>query len=432
MCKLFTTTIAKSLFGPFILAALFAFAAGCSEDKPQQQAQTPQVGVVEMKQENVPSTIELAGRVASNATAEVRPQVSGIILKRLFEEGSNVIAGQQLYQIDPAIYQAQYDTAVANQLKAKTAMDNAKKIMDRYTEIIKVKGVSQQEYDTATSTYNQSRAEYEVARSAVETAKINLDYTKVYAPVSGRAGISTVTEGALVTANQATPLVYVQQMDPMYIDITQASAEFLRLQRSLMDGTMAQSGEEADGQEVNVLAVKLILEDGKPYTKYKDGKPVLDKDGKPEQYIAKMLLYDATVDQSTGSITLRAVVENPEHLLLPGMFVRAQVTEGIIENALLVPITAVTRTPRGEAQVKIVNKAGKVEERLIDSTRIYDSKYWIVLPGAEGPRGLDPGDKVIVEGLNRIRAGMQVQDYPAGSRPAPEKPIPTAPQADSK
>lgn len=432
MCKPFTTTIAKSLFSLFILAALFAFTAGCSEDKPQQQNQTPQVGVVEMKPENVPSTIELAGRVASNATAEVRPQVSGIILKRLFEEGSNVVAGQQLYQIDPAIYQAQYDTAVANQLKAKTAMDNARKIMDRYTEIIKVKGVSQQEFDTATSTYNQSRAEFEVARSAVETAKINLDYTKVYAPVSGRAGISTVTEGALVTANQATPLVYVQQMDPMYIDITQASAEFLRLQRSLMDGTMAQSGEEADGQEVNVLAVKLILEDGKPYTKYKDGKPVLDKDGKPEQYIAKMLLYDATVDQSTGSITLRAVVENPEHLLLPGMFVRAQVTEGIIENALLVPITAVTRTPRGEAQVKIVNKAGQVEERLIDSTRIYNSKYWIVLPGVEGPRGLDPGDKVIVEGLNRIRAGMQVQDYPAGSRPAPEKPIPTAPPADSK
>lgn len=428
MCKLIKNNIVKNIFSLFVLATALAFTAGCQDEQPQQQMAAPQVGVNILTTSNVPSVVELAGRVASHATAEVRPQVSGIILQRMFEEGSNVIAGQQLYQIDPAIYQAQYDTAVANQLKAQTAMDNAKKIMDRYTEIIKVKGVSQQEYDTATATYDQSVAELAAARAAVKTAKINLDYTKVYSPVSGRAGISTVTEGALVTASQPTPMVYVQQMDPMYIDITQSSAEFLRLQRALKDGTMASSGaKDASGKEVDILKVKLVLEDGKPYAKYEDGKPVLDADGNPVEHEATMMLYDATVDRSTGSITMRAVVDNPDHMLLPGMFVRAMVTEGIIENALLIPLEAVTRTARGEAQVKIVNKEGMVEERLIESNRIFNNQAWIVLPGFDGNvKGVEVGDKLIVEGLNRVRAGIPAETYPAGSKPAPQKPIPTA------
>lgn len=415
----------------FALVFMLGLAAGCEDKKEAQQPPMQQVGVKMMEKNDVPSTVELAGRVASHATAEVRPQVSGIILKRLFEEGGNVIAGQQLYQIDPAVYQAQYDTAVANVKKAQTAVDNSKKIMDRYTEIIKVKGVSQQEFDTATATYNQNMAELAAAQAAMKTAKINLDYTRVYSPVSGRIGISTVTEGALVTASQATPLVYVQQMDPMYIDITQSSAEFLRLQRSLRDGTIAPANGK-DGGAADSLAVELTLEDGQPYIKYQNGKPVLDKDGKPEEYAATMLLYDATVDQSTGSITMRAVVDNPEHMLLPGMFVRAIVTEGIIEGALLVPLEAVLRTPRGEAQVMLVNDKGLVEERIIESNRIFQNRYWIVLPGVEGGKGLNPGEKLIVEGLNRVRAGMPAGTYEAGSKPTPQKPIPSAPQEEGK
>jgi membrane fusion protein (multidrug efflux system) len=432
MCKPINHRVSKNLCLLVVLAAFSAFAAGCSEEAPRQQEFTPQVGIVELSTQNVPSVVELGGRVASHATAEVRPQVSGIILRRMFEEGSNVIAGQQLYQIDPALYQAQYDTAVASQLKAQTAMDNAKKIMDRYTEVIKVKGVSQQEYDTATSAYNQSKAELAAAQAAVQTAKINLDYTKVYSPVSGRTGISSVTEGALVTAGQPTPLVYVQQMDPMYIDITQSSSEFLRLQRALKDGTMSSSGARDDsGKEVDVLKVRLVLEDGHPYVKYEDGRLLRDRDGNPVEHEATMMLYDATVDQSTGSITLRAVVDNPDHLLLPGMFVRAKVTEGIVENAILAPLAAVERTARGEAQVKIINAEGKVEERIIESNRIYNNRAWIVLPGVSGARGLDVGEKLIVEGLNRVRAGMPANTYPAGSKPAPQRPIPTAPQQDN-
>ena len=434
MCKLINNKMSQRVFALFIFAVFSVFVVGCSEEAPHQQMPMPQVGVLELKPQNVPSVVELGGRVASHATAEVRPQVSGIILRRMFEEGSNVIAGQQLYQIDPAVYQAQYDTAQASQLKAQTAMDNAKKIYDRYSEVIKVKGVSQQEYDSAEAAYTQGLAELAAAKAAVKTAKINLDYTRVYSPVSGRAGISTVTEGALVTASQPTPLVYVQQMDPMYIDITQSSAEFLRLQRALKDGTIANSGAKGDdGKDVDVLDVKLLLEDDQPYIKYENGRPVMGKDGKPEEHAAKMMLYDATVDQSTGSITMRAVVGNPDHMLLPGMFVRAKVTEGIIENALLVPLEAVTRTPRGEAQVKILSKEGKVEERIIESNRIFNNKAWIVLPGFDGnTKGLEVGDKLIVEGLGRVRAGMTANAYPAGSKPAPERPIPTAQQEENK
>lgn len=411
MCEFNMKNTVRTLVCVFLCLAALGLAAGCDDKQAQQQMPLPQVGIKALQIQSVPSVVELAGRVSSQATAEVRPQVSGIILQRMFTEGANVIAGQQLYQIDPAIYQAQYDTAVANQIKAQTAVNNAKKIYDRYREIIKVKGVSQQEYDSAEATYSQGVADLAAANAAVKTAKINLDYTKVYSPVSGRAGISSVTEGALVTSGQMTPLVYVQQMDPMYIDITQSSAEFLRLQRALMDGSMLNSSSDENGKQVDVLDVSLTLEDGKPYEK-----------------TAKMMLYDATVDQTTGSITMRAVVDNPDHLLLPGMFVRAKVTEGIIGKALLVPLACVQRTPRGEAQVMIVNAEGKVEERIIESNRIYNNEAWIVLPGKDGNNGLEEGDKLILEGLNRVRAGMPAGTYEAGTKPAPEKPIPTAPK----
>ncbi|MDL2285423.1 efflux RND transporter periplasmic adaptor subunit [Desulfovibrio sp. OttesenSCG-928-F07] len=378
----------------FILVLSFIICGCDSNNGAQQQMPMPMVGVAEMKKQNVLTSVELTGRVVSHATAEVRPQVSGIVLKRLFEEGSNVTAGQQLYQIDPAMYQAQYATALASQKKAQTNVANTKSIVDRYTEIIKVKGVSQQEYDNAQAQYRAAESDLAAAEAAVKTAKINLDYTKVYSPVSGRAGISSVTEGALVSAMQPVPLVYVQQMDPMYIDITQSSAEFLRLQRNLRSGAMAEAGE-------NSVGVKLILEDGTAY-----------------EHEAKMMLYDATVSKSTGSITMRASVKNTENLLLPGMFVRAKVIEGVTENALLVPLGAVQRTPRGEAMVLVVNKEGKVEQRIIESNRIYNNEAWIVLPGVNGSTGLDEGDKVIVEGLNRVRAGVPAGTYPLGAKPA--------------
>ncbi len=379
----------------FILASC-ALMLGC-DDKNSQAPQNamPPVGVVELKPQSVLTTVDLTGRVASLATAEVRPQVSGIILKRMFQEGSNVTAGQQLYQIDPAMYQAQYDTALATQKKAQTNLANTKSIADRYKEIIKVKGVSQQEYDNAMAQYRSAEADAAAAAAAVKTAKINLDYTKVFSPVSGRVGISSVTEGALVTAMQPVPLVYVQQMDPMYIDITQSSADFLRLQRNLQSGALAQAGEQAVG-------VKLILEDGLPYA-----------------YEAKMMLYDATVNKSTGSITMRAEVKNPDNLLLPGMFVRARVTEGITENALLVPLPCVQRTPKGQPMVFVVNKQGVVEQRIIESSRIYNNTSWIVLPGLKAGVGLEAGDKVIVEGITRVRSGMPTGTYPYGAAPQP-------------
>ncbi|MCL1916274.1 MAG: efflux RND transporter periplasmic adaptor subunit [Desulfovibrionaceae bacterium] len=385
--------IALAALGLVAAVCLFVIVRGGNKTGQGPQMQIPQVGVVELKPEDVLTTVELTGRVASHAVAEVRPQVNGIILERLFEEGSNVQAGQQLYQIDPAMYQAQYDTALANQRKAETALANSKRIVDRYGEIIKVNGVSQQEYDNAQAQYRVAQADVAGAEAAVKSARISLDYTKVFSPVSGRVGISNVTEGALVTAGQPTPLVAVQQMDPMYIDITQSSVEFLRLQRNLLSGALAEAGE-------NAVGVKLVLEDGLPY-----------------EYEARMMLYDATVSRSTGAITMRATVPNPGGLLLPGMFVRAVVTEGVTRQALLVPLGAVQRSPRGEAVVLIVNDQNMVEQRVIQSSRIYSNTAWIVLPGKEGPVGLDAGDKVILEGLNRVRPGIPAQAYPLGGKP---------------
>lgn len=405
MFKLNTTKKSRLCIVILLLLGTSFILGGCLGDTKKSEGPTfmPNVGVVELKAQNVLTTVELNGRVASPAIAEVRPQVNGIILKRMFEEGSQVKAGDQLYQIDPAIYQAQYDTAQANLKKAETSLKNTKSIVDRYTEIIKVKGVSQQEYDTAMAQYRSAEADVAAAKAAVQSAKINLDYTKVFSPVSGRVGISSVTEGALVTAAQLTPMVSVQQMDPMYIDITQSSADFLRLQRNLQSGAMADAG--ASGVEV-----RLVLEDGLPY-----------------EHTARLMLYDAAVSRSTGSITMRAVVDNPNNLLMPGMFVRTIVTEGITENALLVPLQAVERNPQGKPVVMVVNDNGLVEQRIIQTNRIYNNEAWIVLPGKANGDGLNEGDKVIVEGTNRVLSGKPAGTYPAGTQAPPMIQVPSAP-----
>jgi membrane fusion protein (multidrug efflux system) len=317
----------------------------------------------------------------------------------MFEEGSSVVAGQQLYQIDPAMYQAQYDTTLASLKKAETNLANTKRIADRYSAIIRVNGVSQQEYDNAMAQHRLAEADVAAAKAAVQTARINLDYTRVLSPFSGRVGISNVTEGALVMAGQPTALVSVQQMNPMYIDITQSSADFLRLRRNLQSGALADAGDSA-------VAVRLILEDGLPY-----------------QHEARLMLYDASVNRSTGSITMRAVVDNHEYLLMPGMFVRATVTEGITENALLVPLGAVQRNPRGQPVVLVVNDRGIVEERIIQTNRIYENSYWITQYGRSNGAGLVSGDRVIVEGVNRVRSGIPAGTYPAGATAPPMIPI---------
>lgn len=371
-------------FGALIMGAMLNLTGCDNKDKTPQAPPPPNVNVIKLEPRDVTTFVELPGRASAYYHAEVRPQVSGIILKRMFDEGSYVEAGQQLYQIDPAIYEANYQTALANQQKAQANLVNAQLTAERYEQVVKVNAVSKQEYDNAMAQLRAAKAEVAAANAAVKTAKVNLDYTKVYSPVSGKAGISTVTEGALVTAAQATPLVYVQQVDRMYIDIVQSSTDYLRLQRSIQDGSIKNDGTNG------IRNVRLIFEDG---TSYKE--------------MAVLKLNDTTVDKSTGSITRRAVVKNEDGMILPGMYIRAQVKEGLNQGALLVPDQAVQRGNKGEYIVLVVNKDNVVEQRVIQSDRSYN-KHWVVIPGVKDGTGLDAGDMIIMEGSLQVRHGLKV------------------------
>ena len=367
--------------------------AGCGNNKAAKppQAGPPEVGVVTVQPQRVALTTELPGRTSPHMIAEVRPQVNGIIQKLLFTEGTDVMAGQVLYQIDPAIYQAAYDSAKAALARVEANLIPARLKEERFRDLVKIKGVSQQDYDDANAALKQSEADVAYQKALVENAHINLAYTKVKAPISGRIGRSTVTDGALVTANQPAPLATIQQLDSMYVDVTQSSAELLRLKRSLAGGLLKSSAGQA--------RVKLLLEDGTPY---------------PLPGILKF--SEVTVDQSTGSITLRAVFPNPNKTLLPGMFVRAVLEEGISEQAILVPQRGVTRNPAGNAMVMVVGAEEKVEPRVIKVERTMGDN-WLV------SEGLKAGDRVILEGIQRARPGTQVKAVPYGSKPAaaPEK-----------
>ncbi|CNL39989.1 efflux RND transporter adaptor subunit AcrA [Yersinia proxima] len=352
---------------------------GCN-DKDAAQAhaqQAPEVGIVTLKAAPLNITTELPGRTSAFRVAEVRPQVSGIILKRNYVEGSDVTAGTSLYQIDPATYQAAYDSAKGDLAKAQAAAEIARLTVNRYKPLLGTNYISKQEYDQAVSDSMQANAAVVAAKAAVESARINLAYTQVTSPISGRTGKSSVTEGALVTSGQATALTTVQQLDPMYVDVTQSSDEFLRLKKELADGTLKQENGKAK--------VRLLLENGSEYAE-----------------TGTLEFSGVTVDETTGSITIRAIFPNPNEALLPGMFVRARLDEGVRPDALLVPQQGVTRNPRGEATAMVVGADDKVELRTLVANQAIGNK-WLVT------EGLKAGDRLIVSGLQKIRPGVQVK-----------------------
>jgi membrane fusion protein (multidrug efflux system) len=334
------------------------------------------VGVVTVKSEPLKISTELPGRTLAFRIAEVRPQVSGIILKRNFIEGGEIKAGESLYQIDPATYQASYDSAKADLAKAEANARIAQLTVNRYKPLLGTKYISQQDYDTAVATAAQNNAAVQSAKANVETARINLAYTKVTSPISGRIGKSSVTEGALVQSGQTTALATVQQLDPMYVDVTQSSEDFLRLRSELESGQLKQNDGKAN--------VTLLMQNGKDYAQP-----------------GTLEFSDVTVDQTTGSITLRAIFPNPDKALLPGMFVRARLEEGTNPNALLVPQQAVSRTPTGDASVMVVGADNKVEARKIKAAQAIGDK-WLVTDG------LKAGERVIFTGLQRAKPGAQV------------------------
>ena len=368
-----------SFFRYAIAAVVFAV-TGCQESPPSgaggpPQA-PPQVGVVTLVEQSVTLTTELPGRTSPYRIAEVRPQVNGVIQERMFVEGNDVQAGQQLYQIDPALYQAAYDSALAMLAHANAEMASAKALSDRYKALGDTNAVSKQDADNAIAAELQAQADVESGQAAVETARINLVYTKVISPITGRTGIS-VTEGALVTANQTASLVTVQQLDPIYVDIPQSTALLLRLRRELAGGQIKSSGE-------NQAPVTLTLEDGSSY----------DQTG-------QLQFAETTVDQSTGSVTMRAIFPNPQKLLLPGLFVTARLEEGVSENAILVPQQGVTHNAKGEPTALVVTADNKVELRVIKTDRAIRDK-WLVTDG------LHAGDRVIVDGLQKVQPGATV------------------------
>lgn len=336
-----------------------------------------EVVIIKLEPRREVYTTALAGRIASFQVAEVRPQVGGILQQRLFTEGADVKAGQALYQIDPATYEAALDSAQAALMKAEANVTPARLKAERFRELLAIKAVSKQEYDDAQAAFKQAEADVAVNRAAVKTARINLEYTKVRSPISGRIGKSAFTPGALVTANQAQALTSVRQLDPVYVDITQSSQDLLRLRAQFTNGELRSAAEEAP--------VRLKLENGAMY---------------PHE--GRLQFTDVSVDESTGMVSLRALFPNPEHILLPGMYVRAVITEGVDENALLVPQRALRRDPKGQASVLLVDGGGKAEVRLVDVGRTVGDS-WQVLSG------LNPGDLVIVEGGQNVRPGMSVK-----------------------
>lgn len=346
----------------------------------------PEVGVITIQLQKVAITTELPGRTSAFLVAEVRPQVNGIIKNRSFTEGSDVKAGQVLYQIDPAPYKAAYASAKASEARAEANVIPARLREERYKELVKIKAVSQQDYDNAFAALKQAEAEVAAAKAAVDAARINVAYTKVTAPIAGRIGKSTVTTGALVTANQAAPLATIQQLNQMYVDVTQSNTELLQLQQSVASGVIKRGGSAQ-------AKVKLLLEDGSPY---------------PVEGTLKF--SDVTVDPSTGAVTLRSLFPNPNQILLPGMFVRAVVQEGVNEQAILVPQRGVTRNPAGDAMALVVGAEEKVEARILKVDRTL-GENWLVTDG------LKPGDRVILEGIQKARPGTPVKAVPFGSAP---------------
>jgi membrane fusion protein, multidrug efflux system len=370
--------------------------AGCGGESQQQQQAgpppTPQVGVVQVSQQPVVLTTELPGRTSAYETSEVRPQVNGIVLARLFQEGDFVAKGQALYRIDPAPYQAQVASARAAVARARAAIASSRALARRYGELVRINAISRQEFENATTQAQQAEADVAAQSAALRSAQIDLARTTIRAPIAGRIGRSTFTTGALVTAAQTQPLTTIQRLDPIYVDIQQSSADLLRLRQQIMAGDLSRGAGAA--------RVRLKLEDGTTY---------------PVEGTLKFA--DVTVDPTTGSQTIRALFGNPRGLLLPGMFVRAELVQGVQSQAITVPLRAVSRDEKGNPTVMVVGQGDKVEPRVLTAPRtIGDS--WLVTAG------LKPGDRVIVEGGMMLRPGMPVKPVPfnPNAKPAAGQP----------
>lgn len=345
----------------------------------------PEVSVIEVAASDVPLQTELPGRTSAYRKAEVRPQVGGIIQKRLFTEGAEIKAGSALYQIDPATYQAALTSAQAELSRSQATLAAAAARESRYKNLVAAKAISQQDYDDALATLNQAKAGVAVAKSAVENATINLRYTRVLAPIDGVISKSAVTEGALVSAGQADVLANILQLDPIYVDVSQSAEELLQLRRQMKSGqvTVADSAK-----------VRLILDDGSVY-----------------EHEGQLQFAEVGVNESTGTVNLRAQFPNPDRLLLPGMFVRAQVDEGVRSNTILVSQRGIARDRTGSATAMVVNAEGIVEQRQLTTGRAIGDQ-WLILDG------LAVGDKVIVEGLQKVKPGIPVKAVPASSTKA--------------
>lgn len=366
------------------IVLLLAFALGlvltaCKPASDDHSAEgggnPPEVGVVTLHPQMVAITAELPGRVVASLTAEVRPQVSGIIQQRLFTEGSEVAEGALLYQIDSAPYKAAYDSAVAALQKAEASVPSAQAKVERYQSLVKQSAVSKQDHDDAVAALAQAKAEVATAKAAVETARINLDYTTVKAPIGGRTDRSSLTPGALVTAGQAGLLTTIRTLDPIFVDIIQSSTNLLNMRQAIDSGRVKLTGSD--------VAVKLKLENGSTYS-----------------LAGKLEFSEAYVNTATGTVTVRAVFPNPQRLLLPGMYVRAIVEEGVAPNSFLVPQRAVTRNTKGEATAMFLDRDDKVEERVLSVTRSVGYN-WLL------NAGVGDGDRVIVEGSQYVRVGQK-------------------------
>jgi membrane fusion protein (multidrug efflux system) len=388
----------KILFA-VILAYVAVFSSSCGRQAQSQgQSQVPEVSTITVATESVELVTELPGRVSAFRIAEVRPQVSGLILKRYFVEGSDVKAGQLLYQIDPAPFEAALNNAKAALGKAEAQILSIKPKVERFRELLAEKAVSQQDYDDVSAALKQAMAEVEYWKASVQSAQINLGYTRITAPISGRIGKSNVTEGAVVTAYQQMPLTTIQQLDPVYVDVTQSTTELQQLKRKIEEGRLKYGGQKN-------TKVKIILDDGTIYPRP-----------------GELQFRDVTVDPTTSSVTVRIIVSNPDHTLLPGMYVRSQVQEGINEHAILVPQEAVQRDRKSNPFVMVVNQEQKVEVRPVVLDRAIGDK-WLVASG------LSPGDRVIVEGIVKVRPGMTVKEVPLSKDKTPSSQQPSSSQS---
>lgn len=368
-----------------VLGVLLVLLSACGKQQGGAMSGfAPQVTVVTLKAGPVALTRELPGRTSAYLISEVRPQVNGIVKRRLFTEGAYVKAGQSLYEIDDALYQAQYQNAQATLQKAQAGLQVAQLAANRAAELVKQGLISKQDNDNAVAALGQARADVAAGEAAVATAKVNLNYAHIESPISGRIGGSSVTPGALVTANQATALATVTQLDPIYVDVNQSSSEWLSFKREVEAGRVQARG--------SGTPAKIVLQDGSEYS-----------------HEGKLQFADVTVDPSTGNLMLRVVVPNPDGLLMPGMYVRAVVNEGVLPNGVLAPQQGVTRDPKGAATALVVDKNNKVELRNVRVSRTVGDQ-WLV------EDGLAAGDRVIVEGVQKVQPGMSVNPVEAGTQ----------------